>query len=79
MDGDIQLFTIQLANSISKIYTVLPHASTCLNRYCVWTCSEVVAHAARASMDLGDNDCVASLPGWIYPCMKPRKNLKKFC
>uniref|UniRef100_K3W795 HECT-type E3 ubiquitin transferase n=1 Tax=Globisporangium ultimum (strain ATCC 200006 / CBS 805.95 / DAOM BR144) TaxID=431595 RepID=K3W795_GLOUD len=32
MDGDIQLFTIQLANSISKVYTVLPHASTCLNR-----------------------------------------------
>lgn len=32
MDGDIQLFTIQLTNSMSKVYTVLPHASTCLNR-----------------------------------------------
>ncbi|KAH7479101.1 E3 ubiquitin-protein ligase SMURF1 [Phytophthora ramorum] len=32
MDGEIQLFTIQLGKDISTVYTVLPHASTCLNR-----------------------------------------------
>ncbi|CAH0489336.1 unnamed protein product [Peronospora farinosa] len=32
MDGEIKLFTIQLGKDISTVYTVLPHASTCLNR-----------------------------------------------
>eukprot|EP00644_Phytophthora_capsici_P002252 jgi/Phyca11/114730/e_gw1.27.204.1 len=32
MDGEIQLFTIQLGKDVSTVYTVLPHASTCLNR-----------------------------------------------
>ncbi|KAG6609405.1 uncharacterized protein IUM83_00497 [Phytophthora cinnamomi] len=32
MDGEIQLFTIQIGKDISTVYTVLPHASTCLNR-----------------------------------------------
>ncbi|KAG3121108.1 hypothetical protein PI125_g562 [Phytophthora idaei] len=32
MDGEIQLFTIQLGKNVSTVYTVLPHASTCLNR-----------------------------------------------
>ncbi|CAI5712080.1 unnamed protein product [Hyaloperonospora brassicae] len=32
MDGEIRLFTIQLGNDVSTMYTVLPHASTCLNR-----------------------------------------------
>lgn len=32
MDGEIQLFTLQLGKNISTEYTVLPHASTCLNR-----------------------------------------------
>ncbi|KAE9011692.1 hypothetical protein PF010_g9792 [Phytophthora fragariae] len=32
MDGEIQLFTIQIRKDISTVYTVLPHASTCLNR-----------------------------------------------
>ncbi|KAG2763239.1 hypothetical protein Pcac1_g25091 [Phytophthora cactorum] len=32
MDSEIQLFTIQLGKNVSTVYTVLPHASTCLNR-----------------------------------------------
>ncbi|KAI9907847.1 hypothetical protein PsorP6_004108 [Peronosclerospora sorghi] len=32
MDGQIQLFTIHLGKEYSTVYTVLPHASTCLNR-----------------------------------------------
>ncbi|GMF10377.1 unnamed protein product [Phytophthora lilii] len=32
MDGEIQLFTIQLGKDVSTVYTILPHASTCLNR-----------------------------------------------
>ena len=32
MNGEIRLFTIQLGNDVSTMYTVLPHASTCLNR-----------------------------------------------
>ncbi|CAI5745279.1 unnamed protein product [Peronospora destructor] len=32
MDGEIKLFTIQLGKDISTVYTILPHASTCLNR-----------------------------------------------
>lgn len=32
MDGALQLFTIQLTKAISTVYTVLPFASTCLNR-----------------------------------------------
>uniref|UniRef100_M4BIE0 HECT-type E3 ubiquitin transferase n=1 Tax=Hyaloperonospora arabidopsidis (strain Emoy2) TaxID=559515 RepID=M4BIE0_HYAAE len=32
MDGEIRFFTIQLGNDVSTVYTVLPHASTCLNR-----------------------------------------------
>ncbi|CAH0477350.1 unnamed protein product [Peronospora belbahrii] len=32
MDGEIKRFTIQLGKDISTVYTVLPHASTCLNR-----------------------------------------------
>ncbi|TYZ58114.1 hypothetical protein PybrP1_011668 [[Pythium] brassicae (nom. inval.)] len=35
MDGALQLFTIQLTKTVSMVYTVLPFASTCLNR-CVF-------------------------------------------
>lgn len=41
MDGSIQFFTIQLTTVLSKVYTVLPHASTCLNR-CDHVCALVV-------------------------------------
>lgn len=61
MDGEIQLFTIQIGKDISTVYTVLPHASTCLNRWGV-VCDLTWAYGGRLLIVH-----VYCLIDWIFP------------